>query len=280
MSLLEPIPTYKYPAFCVFVSGGLDGSILHKQCEIFYPLEGAWNNTKSMKQARCGHITQYLGGTEWKSMIDGPSGEITMVFDEWKDISDLTTKVFVAGGHREHGNVIRSSECFDVDSNEWTMCQRAPFSNHGYQSGCWWSRKQSVAMVSDPMEDVQGAGGCQVALYNPQCNKWNVIGKTDNDGMNWDGIGSRSQNRDGMLKLKHFYPVVGTVHLFQQEYLYVMGDDYRFQHLEIYDERADLWVPIGVSVGALKGDECIQQKRDEMLRVAQNRQFDAFVSAF
>ena len=286
MSLLEPIPNHKYPPFCVFVSGGLNGNTLHKQCEIFYPLEGAWNATKSMKQARCGHIAQYMGATEWKCMLDGPSGEISMVFDEWKDISDLSTKIFVAGGHREHGNVIRSSECFDVDRNEWTMCQRAPFSNHGYQSGCWWTRKQCVAMVSDPMEDVQGTGGCQVALYNAQRNKWNVIGRGEMDALGWNDIGNDLGSQmgacdgRGRLKLKHFYPGIGTVHLFGQEYLYVMGDDYRFQHMELYDERADLWIPVGLSVRSLQSDDCIQQKRDELLYISRNRQFDAFVSTF
>ena len=141
-------------------------------------------------------------------------------------------------------------------------------------------------MVSDPMEDVQGAGGCQVALYNPQCNKWNVIGKGDGTGMDWNDtgndLGSQMGACDGRgrMKLKHFYPVIGTLHLFNQEYLYVMGNDYRFQHLEIYDERVDSWIPVGVSIRTMQSDDCIQHKCDELLNVSQHRQFDAFVSAF
>merc|ERR1712083_580830 len=100
------------------------------------------------------------------------------------------------------------------------------------------------------MEDTQSTGGRQVAVYDPQCNKWSVLGN------------------ESRLHFKHFYPVIGTVHLFQQEYLYVMGDDYRFQHLELYDERAGSWIPIGVSMRSLKDDECIEHKHDILLNLS------------
>merc|ERR1712173_394488 len=142
-----------------------------------------------------------------------------------------------------------------------------------------------MGMVSNPMEDILSAGGCQVALYSPQRNKWSVIGKgSPTTAMDWDSIGNDLSSQilscdgRGSLGMRHFYPVIGTLHLFGQEYLYVMGDDYRFQHLEIYDERVDLWTPLGVSIRAMKNDECIQQKCDQLLNVTQNRQFDAFVS--
>merc|ERR1719384_1941950 len=113
-----------------------------------------------------------MGSTQWKYSLNNDNLELLDI-TQWKDISDLTTKIFVCGGRREHGNGITSSECFDIETNEWTMCQRAPFTNHGYQSGCWWSNKQCIAMISDPMD------GNNVAIYKPDRNKWNLIGQNN-----------------------------------------------------------------------------------------------------
>eukprot|EP01083_Nonionella_stella_P006363 18471_1 len=240
----------EYPEYCLFVSGGLDGSKLHKKCEIFYPFEGSWNPVMSMKQARCGHIAQYMGCTQWKCLLS--SGQVSMSITEWKDISDLTTKVFVCGGRREHGNGITSCECFDIESNKWRMCQRAPFTNHGYQSGCWWSNKQCVAIISDPMD------GNTVATYKPDVNKWNVI-KTQ-------------------TQMQHFYPLIGTLWLFGEEYLYIVGDDYKCKNLEIYDERNGKWIPIGISYNVNKEDQTLTQKYDQLLQLTRHQQYDAFAS--
>merc|ERR1712228_1108254 len=142
----------EYPPFCLFVSGGLNENKLHKKCEIFYCFDAIWNGMASMKQARCGHICEYMGSAQWKlSLNENGDGTLTsnQHMFEWKDISDLTTKVFVSGG-KQRNIGITSSECYDIETNEWSMTQRAPFSNHGSQSGCWWSAKQCVAITSDP----------------------------------------------------------------------------------------------------------------------------------
>lgn len=269
----------EYPEYCLFVSGGLNGSKLHKKCEIFYPFENSWNPIMSMKQARCGHIAQYMGQTQWKrtvtpSNINGNHLNISMDILEWKDISDLTTKVFVCGGRREHGNGITSCEVYDIENNKWKMCQRAPFTNHGYQSGCWWSNKQCVAMISDPMD------GNQIALYKPDINKWNIVGQSNNNKSKQNLKPNnflQNQPRNDM-NLIHFYPLIGTLYLFGQEYLYIMGDDYKFKSLEIYDERANKWIPIGIEYKTLKDDDSIQQKHDQLLKLTNFKQFDSFYS--
>ena len=275
----------EYPEYCLFVSGGLNGSKLHKKTEIFYPYEGQWNPVMNMKQARCGHIAQYLGRTHWKqtlrpSNINGNMLNcLEMNILEWKDISDLTTKVFVCGGRREHGNGITSCEVFDIESNKWSMCQRAPFTNHGYQSGCWWSNKQCVAMISDPMD------GNQVAIYKPDINKWTMI-------ENINKLNDKTHKKRPSLKpnnfmtnqprndmhLTHFYPLIGTLYLFGQEYLYIMGDDYKFKSLELYDDRNNKWIPIGITYKTIENDQSIKQKHDKLLHLTQNKQFDAFHS--
>eukprot|EP01083_Nonionella_stella_P293422 997847_1 len=127
----------------------------------------------SMKQGRCGHISVYMGASQWKYSLNNSwscENRMDMLFNEWKDISCLTTKIFVCGGKREHGNGITSCETFDLEKNKWIMCQRAPFTNHGYQSGCWLTSKESIAMISHPMD------GNKVEIYKPEINKWNIIG--------------------------------------------------------------------------------------------------------
>jgi len=234
----------------------------------------------SMKQARCGHIAQYMGSTQWKYELLA-NGEMNVDMTEWKDISDLTTKIFVCGGKREHGNGITSCEVFDIEANKWKMCQRAPFTNHGYQSGCWWSSKQCVAMIADPMD-----GNNNVAIYNPEVNKWTVIGQDKEEAEKRSStflkpnnvMNSKARND---MNLTHFYPLIGTLQLFNKEYLYIMGDDYKCKSLEIYDDRMDKWVPIGITYDKINSRHndrmyTFTQKHDRLLELTKNRQFDAF----
>eukprot|EP00485_Elphidium_margaritaceum_P017787 CAMPEP_0202726544 /NCGR_PEP_ID=MMETSP1385-20130828/184665_1 /ASSEMBLY_ACC=CAM_ASM_000861 /TAXON_ID=933848 /ORGANISM="Elphidium margaritaceum" /LENGTH=476 /DNA_ID=CAMNT_0049392765 /DNA_START=289 /DNA_END=1716 /DNA_ORIENTATION=+ len=206
----------QWPNYCVFVCGGLDGDTLLQKCEIFYPLEGAWNPVRRMKQARCAHIAQYMGSSHWRYQWR-LNGVLDIDILKWKDVSDLTTKIFVCGGKRDHGHGITSCEVFDIESDAWSVCQRAPFTNHGTQSsGCWWSTKKCVAMMSDVMD------GNRIALYRPDVNQWQVIGK--------------ATNKVAQLKRSHLNPVIGTLQLMNNEYLFLLSNE-----LEIYDERSDQW---------------------------------------
>ena len=43
-----------------------------------------------------------------------------------------------------------------------------------------------------------------------------------------------------------------------------MGDDFKFKSLEIYDDRTNKWIPIGIKYKTLPNDESIQQKHDKL----------------
>merc|ERR1712087_139057 len=111
------------------------------------------------------------------------------------------------------------------------MCRRAPFSNCGSHSACYWKGKGG-AMVSEAMQ------GSLVALFNAERNQWTVLGheKEKEKGRSLRPLSMRDGMRRNDMHLLHFEPVLGTLGLWDREYLYMCGHDYKLQSAELWED--------------------------------------------
>ncbi|ETO22799.1 hypothetical protein RFI_14393 [Reticulomyxa filosa] len=280
----------------IFVTGGIHGNALHRKSEIFYADVAQWNTTAPLKQARCGHISVYMGHTQWKNVLQGSTykwksastvappgrvsslsldryvselGALNVTFEDWKMSSGLSCQVFVGGGRREHGVNLTSCEVYNIEQNRWHVVARAPFSNDGYQSGCWWGSRSAVAMAGGTSND-DG-----IALFHPSTNRWETFTHLRKSVTN--SFPTKEKHSD-TIQFNHFSPVLGTVWLHDREYLYLLGDDYKFKTLEIFDDRCNQFIPIGISMVTVNGSDSQSQMRDQLYNLTKKKQFDCFLS--
>ena len=84
----------------------------------------------------------------------------------WPGVAALHDKIYVAGGKLgENSEDLRSVECYDLDTKNWTEVASMNFARSGYN--LLSLRGRLYAMGGD------GVGGVEV--YDPDNNSWTVL---------------------------------------------------------------------------------------------------------
>ena len=89
----------------------------------------------------------------------------------WPGVAALHDKIYVAGGKLgENSEDLRSVECYDLDTNNWTEVASMNFARAGYSLLSLRGRLYAMGGDGDDDEDVGS-----VEVYDPENNSWTVL---------------------------------------------------------------------------------------------------------
>lgn len=149
----------RIPLFCECVSLQDAGKVL---------LIGGWD-PETLQPVKDVFVLDFSGGRMWKR---GKPMSSARSFFACAAVG--STKVYVAGGHDDQKNAIRSAEVYDVEKDEWST---VPPMTEGRDEchGFSMAADLGFCVLSGYGTETQGQFRSDAEVYDPVSNSWSVI---------------------------------------------------------------------------------------------------------
>lgn len=164
----------RFPLFCECVAVQDAGKIL---------LVGGWD-PETLRPVRDVYVLELAGGGSGRRWRRGaPMNEARSFFACASAVG--STKVYVAGGHDEHKNALRSAEVYDVEKDEWSSlppmsegrdeCQGVEMGPKKAHLDGPCSAHSGFCVLSGYGTESQGRFRTDAEVYDPVTNSWSRI---------------------------------------------------------------------------------------------------------